>query len=45
MRAISRSTARAAPWLDRPMERFGSLQDVRETAEHDYILKSEAKAT
>jgi two-component system nitrogen regulation response regulator NtrX len=25
--------------FDRPMERFGSLQDVREAAEHDYILK------
>ncbi len=25
--------------FDRPMERFGSLQDVREAAERDYILK------
>jgi two-component system nitrogen regulation response regulator NtrX len=25
--------------LERPMERFGSLQEVREAAERDYILK------
>jgi two-component system nitrogen regulation response regulator NtrX len=25
--------------FDRPMERFGSLQEVREAAERDYILK------
>jgi two-component system nitrogen regulation response regulator NtrX len=25
--------------LDRPVDRFGSLQDVREAAERDYILK------
>jgi two-component system, NtrC family, nitrogen regulation response regulator NtrX len=32
--------------FDRPMERFGSLQEVREAAERDYILKKleEAKA-
>jgi two-component system nitrogen regulation response regulator NtrX len=33
-------------FFDRPMERFGSLQEVREAAERDYILKKleEAKA-
>jgi len=25
--------------FDRPMDRFGSLQEVREAAERDYILK------
>ena len=30
---------RAAHLIDRPMERFGSLQDVREAAEREYILK------
>jgi two-component system, NtrC family, nitrogen regulation response regulator NtrX len=36
-RHIPIQTARKQP--DRPMERFGSLQEVREAAEREYILK------
>jgi two-component system nitrogen regulation response regulator NtrX len=36
-RHIPLQTARKQP--DRPAERFGSLQEVREAAEREYILK------
>ncbi len=37
-RHIPLTTSKRAP-LDRPMDRFGSLQEVREAAEREYILK------
>ena len=37
MRATSRLSARRPP--DRSLDRFGSLQEVREAAEREYILK------
>ena len=31
--------------LDRPLDRFGSLQEVREAAEREYILRSSKRPT